>query len=58
MTEHQSTSTVPETAKRLRVGTTAIYGAIQRGEIPVIRIGKLIRVPTAWIDKTIAGEQF
>lgn len=41
------TLTVPEAALVLDVGRDAAYQAVQRGEIPVIKIGKHIRVPTA-----------
>lgn len=37
-----------ELAGRLMgVGRTSAYGAANRGEIPVVRIGRLLRVPTA-----------
>jgi len=37
---------VPEAgAKYLGLGPPAAYAAVHRGEIPVIRIGKLLRVP-------------
>ena len=41
------TLTVPETAGVLDIGLNATYDAIKRGDIPSIRIGKSIRVPTA-----------
>jgi excisionase family DNA binding protein len=41
------TCTVPETADILDIGLNAAYDAIKRGDIPSIRIGKSLRVPTA-----------
>jgi excisionase family DNA binding protein len=39
--------TVPEAAELLRIGRSAAYEAIRRGEIPAIQIGRKLRVPTA-----------
>jgi excisionase family DNA binding protein len=37
--------TVPEAGAQLGLGRNASYDAAKRGDIPTIRIGKLIRVP-------------
>jgi excisionase family DNA binding protein len=37
--------TVEEAAKLLRIGRSAAYEAARRGDIPVIRVGRLLRVP-------------
>lgn len=37
--------TVAEVAQRLRCSTAAIYRLCERGEIPHVRIGVLIRIP-------------
>jgi excisionase family DNA binding protein len=39
--------TVPETAAVLRLGRSACYDAITRGQIPNVRFGKKLRVPRA-----------
>ena len=36
---------VPEAGAKLGLGRNASYVAVGRGEIPVIRIGKLLKVP-------------
>jgi excisionase family DNA binding protein len=41
--------TVAETAQLLGLGKEATYRAIQKGEIPSVRIGKKILVPTIQI---------
>ena len=46
-----------EAAHLLGIGRTKIYEMIARGEVPVLRIGRLVRVPQhaleAWIaDRT------
>ena len=44
------TLTVPETAKRLGIGKNLAYDAIQRGEIPSIRVGHRLLVPVAALE--------
>lgn len=41
------TLTVPETAALLGLSRNSAYEAAERGEIPTIRIGRRILVPTA-----------
>lgn len=42
------TISVPEAGRLLGLGSkTAAYAAVERGEIPIIRLGRKIRVPTA-----------
>jgi excisionase family DNA binding protein len=48
--------TVEEVAKLLRLGRTATYEAIRRGEIPSIKIGRKRLVATAVIDRMLLGE--
>jgi excisionase family DNA binding protein len=57
---------VDDIAKALDTDRKTIYGAIERKEIPCIRIGRLIRVPGAWLrraaglpdpDKTISSAE-
>ncbi len=38
--------TVEEAAQILRLGRSAAYEAVRRGEIPSIRVGRLVRIPT------------
>jgi excisionase family DNA binding protein len=33
-----------QVARRFGVGTSAIYGAVKRGELPAIRLGRHIRI--------------
>lgn len=37
--------TVEETAALMRKGRTATYAAIERGQLPSVRVGRSIRVP-------------
>ena len=43
--------TVGQVASRLAVSRGAIYAAVQRGEIPCIRIGRAVRIPAAAIER-------
>ena len=39
--------TVPEAGELLGLGRNASYEAAKRGDLPTVRIGKLLRVPKA-----------
>lgn len=45
--------TVPEAGRVLGLGRNASYEAARRGDIPTIRIGKLIRVPKAALNEML-----
>ena len=46
--------TVDEVARKLRTNRKTVYDAIARGEIPVVRIGRALRVPSAWLRRVAA----
>lgn len=52
---HHATTTIMEAAKRLRIGRNQAYDAVHRGELPVIKIGKRLLVPTAALDRLLLG---
>lgn len=45
--------TVDEVARILRVGRGQLYAAIGRGELPVIRIGRVMRVPRSFVHRLL-----
>ena len=45
MENEQDLLTVPETARLLRIGRNLTYQLVAEGEIPSVRLGRLIRVP-------------
>jgi excisionase family DNA binding protein len=48
--------TVREAAAILRIGRTQLYAAVARGELPALRIGRSIRIPTqALLDLVASG---
>ena len=49
------TYSVPEAGAQLGVGRDAAYQAVRNGEIPVIRIGRLLRVPRIALEKMLSG---
>ena len=45
--------TVPEAGKKLGLSRNGAYAAAERGEIPTIRIGRLLKVPKAALDRIL-----
>jgi excisionase family DNA binding protein len=45
-TASAQTMSVPQAGKELGLSRNASYAAARRGEIPVLRFGKKLRVPT------------
>lgn len=52
------TITVPEAGKRyFNMSRGASYAAAERGEIPTLRIGRLLRVPVKAMDDLLESQQ-
>jgi excisionase family DNA binding protein len=49
------TMSVVQAARKLGVDDDTAYAAVKRGEIPVIRIGRLYRVPVAAFNRLLKG---
>jgi excisionase family DNA binding protein len=47
----EKTISVPEAGRWLGLGRNASYEAARRGDIPTIRIGRLIRVPVVALER-------
>lgn len=61
MSDDKLTISVPEAGRKyLDIGRNAAYAAAERGEIPTIRVGRLLRVPVKamerLLDSATAGE--
>jgi excisionase family DNA binding protein len=56
--EKPKTLSVPEAGRWLGIGRNASYEAARRGDLPVIRIGRLLRVPVVALERKLdrAGE--
>jgi excisionase family DNA binding protein len=50
------TTTVPAAVKRLRIGRNQAYKAVANGQLPAIKIGRRLLVPTAALDRMLNGE--
>ena len=57
MSAERKTMTIEAAAQVLGISRNSAYGAAKRGEIPTIKIGRLLLVPTAALDRMVAGEQ-
>ena len=60
MTKNTKTMSVPEAGRvYLGIGRDAAYEAARRGDIPMIRIGRLMRVPIVAMERMLerAGER-
>ncbi len=51
----RKTLDVEEAAQVLGLGRSAAYAAVRRGEIPSIRIGKRLLVPTDALESLLRG---
>ena len=51
--EPRRVMTVPEAGKKLGLGRNAAYAAAARGDIPVIRFGKSLRVPIVAFERLL-----
>jgi hypothetical protein len=57
MDAEPKTLTVPEAGRRyFSLGRNASYEAARRGDLPVIRIGRLLRVPVIAIERMLFDE--
>lgn len=50
---NSSTISVPEAGRRLGIGRNTAYEAARRGQIPTIRLGRLLRVPLAAFERML-----
>jgi hypothetical protein len=55
--EEALTYSVPEAGEMAGIGKDAAYRAAMRGEIPTIKLGKILRVPKARWDRVLSGER-
>lgn len=46
---------VREVASLLGCGRTYVYGMIQRGELPVVKLGRLTRIPASSVADMVAS---
>jgi excisionase family DNA binding protein len=51
--EDELTISVPEAGRRLGLGKNASYEAARRGELPVLRFGRKLRVPRVALERLL-----
>jgi len=56
MNDDQLLLTVSEAAKLLRIGRNLAYELVARGEIPSVRLGRVIRVPRSSLEQWLERE--
>ncbi|MFN8517053.1 MAG: helix-turn-helix domain-containing protein [Thermomicrobiales bacterium] len=53
--------TVEEAARRLGIGRSLAWRLVRSGELPSVRLGRLVRVPErnlqAWLDRRCHGSE-
>jgi excisionase family DNA binding protein len=54
--DERAVLTVEEAARVLGVAKNTLYEAIQRGEVPHVRLGRLIRVPRHALEVLLKGQ--
>jgi excisionase family DNA binding protein len=55
MSAERKTITVDEAAQALGISRNSAYAAARKGEIPSVRIGRLLLVPKAAFDKLLSA---
>jgi excisionase family DNA binding protein len=53
--DQHSTFKIDEVAKILRISTWAAYEAVRRGEIPVTKVGRILRVGRPWVESQVGA---
>jgi excisionase family DNA binding protein len=51
--EEPETYSVPEAGRIVGLGKNASYDAARRGELPVLRFGRILRVPRAALERML-----
>ena len=54
MGQERFTLSVPEAAKLLGIGKNLAYEAVQRGEIPSIKVGRRLLIPRVALEQMLA----
>ncbi|MDP2859297.1 MAG: helix-turn-helix domain-containing protein [Bacillota bacterium] len=48
--------TVSEAAEQLNVSRSHLYGLVQQGMVPTIRLGRSVRIPREWLSGWVAAQ--
>ncbi|MFI6956652.1 helix-turn-helix domain-containing protein [Nocardia sp. NPDC050408] len=50
---NEPTVSVPDAARLLGVGRSTVYTAVKSGEVPSIRVGNRVRIPSRWVRQVL-----
>jgi excisionase family DNA binding protein len=50
---NEPTVSVPDAARLLGVGRSTVYTAVKSGEVPAIRVGNRVRIPSRWVRQVL-----
>ena len=56
-TSEQLLLTVEEAAQRLNTGRTLAWQLVRRGDLPVVRLGRCVRVPWQALQEWVARQE-
>ncbi|MET9492516.1 helix-turn-helix domain-containing protein [Nocardia sp. NPDC006630] len=49
----EPTISIPDAARLLGIGRSTVYAAVKSGEVPAIRVGHRVRIPSTWIREAL-----
>ncbi|MEU6585524.1 helix-turn-helix domain-containing protein [Nocardia sp. NPDC046763] len=49
----EPTISIPDAARLLGIGRSTVYAAVKSGELPAIRVGHRVRIPSRWIREAL-----
>ncbi|WP_327139027.1 helix-turn-helix domain-containing protein [Nocardia sp. NBC_01327] len=49
----EPTVSIPDAARLLGIGRSTVYAAAKSGELPAIRVGRRVRIPSRWIRQAL-----
>ncbi|MFE3959292.1 helix-turn-helix domain-containing protein [Nocardia sp. NPDC059091] len=49
----EPTVSIPDAARLLGIGRSTVYAAVKSGELPAIRVGHRVRIPSKWIREAL-----
>lgn len=49
----EPTVSIPDAARLLGIGRSTAYAAVKSGELPAIRVGRRVRIPSRWIREAL-----
>ncbi|MGW0251059.1 helix-turn-helix domain-containing protein [Nocardia goodfellowii] len=51
--QSRPTVSVADAAQLLGIGRSTVYGAVKSGEVPAVRVGNRVRIPSRWVREIL-----